>query len=336
MTSKLKHPADTRHLHPLETAGRLAVNRVPIALCTDSVAEVRQHFRSNDYEIVDLVLVTDADGRYQGAAELRRVLEADEEALISTLVNRSWPTVAPETDQEHAAATATEAAVSVLPVIAKSGEPVGVLPAVVLLDVLTREHREDVHRLVGILRERAGARHALEDPPLRRVRHRLPWLLVGLALSASAAAVMASYEHALQANVMIAIFIPSLVYLTDAVGTQTEAIAVRGLSLSRKPLPYILWMEILTGGAIGLALGTIALFAIWAVFGSFTAGLGVGISLFAASTLASALGLVLPWTLSRFQIDPAFGSGPVATILQDVLTIIIYFMVMTKLLDAGS
>jgi hypothetical protein len=48
-------------------------------------------------------------------------------------------------------------------------------------------------------------------------------------------------------------------------------------------------------------------------------GLGVGISLFAAGTLASFIGLLLPWMLSN--IDPAFGSGPVATIIQNVLTI---------------
>jgi len=61
-------------------------------------------------------------------------------------------------------------------------------------------------------------------------------------------------------------------------------------------------------------------------------GVTFGISLFAAGTLASFIGLLLPWMLSRVNIDPAFGSGPVATIIQDVLTILIYFWVMTLLL----
>ena len=52
-------------------------------------------------------------------------------------------------------------------------------------------------------------------------------------------------------------------------------------------------------------------------------------------TLASSLGLLLPWLLSRMGLDPAFGSGPVATIIQDVLTILVYFQVMTFLL-AGA
>jgi magnesium transporter len=124
--------------------------------------------------------------------------------------------------------------------------------------------------------------------------------------------------------------------LTDAVGTQTEAIAVRGLSLRRYPLARILLTEALTGGLIGLVLGLLAFVGIAAVFGNLVMGLGVGLSLFAAGAVASSIGLLLPWMLSRLGLDPAFGSGPVATIIQDVLTIIIYFAVMTWLLPAGA
>jgi magnesium transporter len=42
---------------------------------------------------------------------------------------------------------------------------------------------------------------------------------------------------------------------------------------------------------------------------------------------------MLPWLLARLGTDPAFGSGPVATIIQDVLTIAIYFAVMTMVLN---
>ena len=89
-------------------------------------------------------------------------------------------------------------------------------------------------------------------------------------------------------------------------------------------------MEIVTGAAIGLALGLIAFVAVWAVFGSFAVGLGVAISLFAAGTLASAIGLLLPWALSRLGIDRR--PGPVTTIVQDALPILVYLLVMTKLL----
>jgi hypothetical protein len=48
------------------------------------------------------------------------------------------------------------------------------------MNILRREHVEDLHLLAGITRESDRAREAIEEPPMRRVRHRLPWLVVGL------------------------------------------------------------------------------------------------------------------------------------------------------------
>ena len=327
--------ADGCDRYQRDSAGRLALRRVAIALISEPAGAVLARLRSTTFDAVDPIVVTDQSGHYQGVIELRRLLRASNETPIETLLRPDWPAVAPDMDQEQAVEVAVRAGVAALPVV-RNGEPPGLIPATALLEVLAREHREDVHRLVGILHERAGARHALEDPPLRRVAGRLPWLLVGLALSSVATGVMAGYERTLQANVAIAFFIPALVYLTDAVGTQTEAIAVRGLSVRRHPLGRILLTETLTGALIGLALGLLAFVGVAAMFSNLAMGLGVGVSLFAAATVASSIGLLLPWMLSRLGLDPAFGSGPVATIIQDVLTIIIYFAVMTSLLQAGT
>ncbi|MGH8948127.1 MAG: magnesium transporter, partial [Acidimicrobiia bacterium] len=35
----------------------------------------------------------------------------------------------------------------------------------------------------------------------------------------------------------------------------------------------------------------------------------------------------LPWAFSKSNIDRAFGSGPLATVVQDLLSIAIYFAV---------
>ena len=97
--------------------------------------------------------------------------------------------------------------------------------------------------LAGIGHETDPARDALEAPPLRRARHRLPWLIVGLLGSAVATFVVARFESALAAKPALAFFVPGLVYLADAIGTQSEAVAVRGLSLSRVGLGLLLpWL----------------------------------------------------------------------------------------------
>lgn len=295
---------------------------------------MRERLAADTFAAADLLVVTGADGRYAGAAPLLRLLQADGATPVSELVQSDWPMVTPDVDQERAVHIAAEAKVAALPVVAADGAVVGVLPPVVLLEVMAHEHREDVHRVAGILRERDGPRHALEDHPLRRAARRLPWLLVGLALSAGATAVMHEYESTMQANLAIAFFIPAIVYLTDAIGTQTEAIAVRGLSLRRLPLARILALELATGALIGLVIGGAALPAVWLMYGSMALALGVAATLLIAGTLASSIGLVLPWLLAKTGIDPAFGSGPVATIIQDVLTILVYFTVMAALMEA--
>ena len=41
--------------------------------------------------------------------------------------------------------------------------------------------------------------------------------------------------------------------------------------------------------------------------------------------------MVLPWAMARLGKDPAFGSGPLATVIQDVLSLVIYFAIATAI-----
>ena len=146
-----------------------------------------------------------------------------------------------------------------------------------------------------------------------------------------ATCVMASFETALQSKVAIAFFVPGLVYLADAIGTQTEAITVRWLSLSHAPPAGLLGGEMRTGLLIGLTLGLITLPVVWAVFRDFRLALAVSTALFFAGGVATTIGLLLPWLLQQFGTDPAYGSGPLATIIQDVLSLAIYFAVVSAI-----
>jgi magnesium transporter len=165
----------------------------------------------------------------------------------------------------------------------------------------------------------------LEEPPLRRARHRLPWLIVGLGGSMLATFVVARFESELAAKPALAFFVPGLVYLADAIGTQTEAVAVRGLSLSHVGLGRLIGSELRTGTLIGVVLALLAFPVVWLVFGELRLAAAVTLALAGASVVASVLGLLLPWLLARVGSDPAYGSGPLATIVQDVLSLLIYF-----------
>jgi magnesium transporter len=280
---------------------------------------------------VELVLVVNRHGALQGVVPLAKLFASGADAAVKDMLDPAFPRVTPDTDQERAASAALHHGVDALPVVDGDARALGVMPSQALLQVLRREHVEDLHRLAGIQREAAQARHAIEDPPLRRARHRLPWLLVGLIGSAAATAAMAGMERTLQAHIAIAFFVPALVYLADAIGTQTETVAVRGLSLTRAGLAPLLVGELRTGMLIGTVLGGLALLPIWLVFNDARLAAAVAISIFAAGTVANGIGLLFPWVLHRLGFDPAYGTGPGSTVVQDVCTILVYFSVVKAL-----
>lgn len=321
------------HIEPLaETAGRHLVKRVPTALAAANVESVLAGLRGQVFDVADAVYVVDDAGRLQGLAALPALLNAKPHQSISEIMRRDLPSATSDTDQEHVATMARRHRLSSVPVTDAEGRLLGVVPALSIIDVLRREHVEDLHRLAGIVRENDHARDALQEPSVRRLRHRLPWLLVGLGGSVVATAVVAEFEAALNDRVAIAFFIPAIVYLADAIGTQTETITVRGLSHGLLPFGRMLKGEIGAGLLIGLVLGALAVPAVLIGFGDFRLALAVGIAILIAGTIATTVGLFFPWLLTRFGADPAFGSGPVATIIQDVLSLLTYFLVAQALL----
>ncbi|MDF2749786.1 MAG: magnesium transporter, partial [Gaiellaceae bacterium] len=53
----------------------------------------------------------------------------------------------------------------------------------------------------------------------------------------------------------------------------------------------------------------------------------VSLALFASSSIAVVVAMLLPYLLARLGLDPAYGSGPLATVIQDLLSIAIYLSV---------
>ncbi|MGE0355505.1 MAG: magnesium transporter [Burkholderiales bacterium] len=294
----------------------------------EPAGRVRERLAASPPACLDIVAVVGPGGLLEGVVTIAGLFRAPAEAPVGSVMALEPARVRAEDDQEHAASVALHHAVNALPVVDANGALLGVLPPQALMQVLRREHVEDLHRLAGISREAARARHAIEDPPLRRARHRLPWLLAGLVGSAGATAAMAGFEDLIQAHVAVAFFVPALVYMADAIGTQSEAIAVRGLSLTRSGIAHLVAGELRTGALIGAALGALAFLAIAVAFGDPRLAGAVGLSIFAAGSIASGIGIALPWWLARLGGDPAHGSGPMATVLQDTLSILVYLVVL--------
>jgi magnesium transporter len=151
----------------------------------------------------------------------------------------------------------------------------------------------------------------------------LPWLAVGLIGAMISAALLAGLEGEMSANLAVAYFIPGIVYLADAVGTQTETLTIRGLSVG-VGIGRVARREATTGLLVGVILAAVMFPTISWLWHDVALAAAVSSAVLAASTVATLVAMALPYLLHRLGYDPAFGSGPVATVIQDLLSIVIY------------
>ncbi|MFM9884219.1 MAG: magnesium transporter [Burkholderiales bacterium] len=308
---------------PFETAIEHACMNVPIVAPTASIGDARQSILGRQFERATHIVVCEGP-KFAGILRMEDFFAAPTEASVASLMDRDAPTVAIGVDQEVAAWRAVQHGESALAVVDRSGRFAGLIPPDRLLEVMLIEHDEDVSRYGGFLAGTSIARLASEEPVQRRFLHRMPWLLLGLAAALLAADIVGWFEGTLQKHLIFAFFIPSIVYLADAVGTQTETLVVRGLSVG-VPIRRIVRNELYTGAAVGVALAVIAYPLIWWRWGDVNVAIVVALALLAACSTATIVAMTLPWLLDRLHLDPAFGSGPLATVIQDLLSIIIYF-----------
>jgi magnesium transporter len=89
----------------------------------------------------------------------------------------------------------------------------------------------------------------------------------------------------------------------------------------------VLRSEVASGIAIGLAIALAFLPFVLVVWGDGSIAVTVSVALLASCSLATVVAMLLPWLLQRLGMDPAFGSGPLATVIQDLLSIVVYFTV---------
>ncbi|MGZ9220215.1 MAG: CBS domain-containing protein, partial [Candidatus Binatia bacterium] len=275
------------------TASEHVCTLVPVASPQTTAGELRESMAGVHFESATHIGVCD-DGKLVGVLRVEELFGALGDAKVRDIMDADPPAVAPGVDQEKAAWKALQHGESALAIIDDGGRFVGFIPPDRLLAVLLHEHDEDLARLGGFLHDSSTARAASEEPVVKRFWHRVPWLLVGLLGALLAADIVGAYEQQLQANVMLAFFIPGIVYLADAVGTQTETLVIRGLSVGVS-IGGVVRREVYTGLLVGVTLAAVFFpIGLWR-WGDASMVAAVALAILAACTTASAVALTLPW-----------------------------------------
>lgn len=161
---------------------------------------------------------------------------------------------------------------------------------------------------------------------------RLPWLLVGLLGGLAMTWVVARYEAILTGEIRLAFFLPVIVYLSDAVGAQTEIIVVRGLAKHRPHLVSYLLKESSLGLLLGSVFGALLWLFAYLWYHDAALALTVGLAMFIDVAVATVLGVIVPLVIYKENRDPALGAAPLTTIIQDFISILVYFTVASAIL----
>lgn len=167
----------------------------------------------------------------------------------------------------------------------------------------------------------------------KEVATRLKWLSIGLALSLGIAQIIKGFENTLQENLILASFIPLVVYMSDAVGTQMEAMVIRELNKKAKfkigkffarQASIVILVAVIIGCMAGIVIGI--------VDDSAKLGIVIGLSLVTGILSSLLTGTLMPYAFWRMHDDPAEASGPVATVVQDMMSVLIFFLIAQAIL----
>ncbi|NNE33946.1 MAG: magnesium transporter [Rhodothermales bacterium] len=304
---------------------------VPISWTVDQATEeVRR--QSELVEPIFSVFVVDENEKLVGGFSLKQLLLSRAHIPVSDIVDVEPYSVSTDVDQEEVARMMQRYDLVTLPVVNSEGQIVGRITIDDVVDVMREEAEEDIQRMSGVS---GGEEHT--DSVMRVTRGRFPWLLAGLGGASLAAMVIAYFHDEVQRAAVLASFIPIVMATAGNAGIQSSAIAVQGLAAGsiwatdlRRRFAKELVVSVINGFALAFILGAGVVLMVGSP-GALQLAFTAALTLIIVIVLATTIGAMVPLILHRFGIDPAMATGPFITTLNDIIGIIVFFVLSTLL-----
>ena len=321
--------------YPPNTAGGRIVTAFPRVGIGQKIRDVEQMLvdQAEAFDTIDYLYVVDSAGVLRGVVSIRELYASNKDANIEEVMTTKLVVARPLTPQERLVYLALSNRIKAIPVVDREERFLGIVPYDTILQIFNEEVREDVFKFGGIFHKVGREYTTIKSSALTMIKTRLPWLVIGVVGGTITASIISRFEHVLNTLLALAAFAPVLAYLSDAVGTQSETLTVRSIALDPK-LSLKAYFVREFAVALSLALACGLLLSIFALVGwqNSTLGLIVGVSMFLSIVSAVIISTGFPFLFKRVNLDPAIASGPFATMISDVATVVIYFSVASLLL----
>ncbi|MEM5843696.1 MAG: magnesium transporter [Candidatus Aenigmatarchaeota archaeon] len=315
----------------LKTAESLMIKEVPVVSVDSSLEEVKKILtrEAEKFEVLDYIYVVDKEKVLCGVFSIKELMKAKDKNLkAKDIMKKDLVFAHPRTHQERIVYLALSKGIKAVPVVDEKNHLLGVVPYDTILTIFNQEVREDIFKFGGLFHKVGKEYTTIKSPAKHMIKSRLPWLLVGIFGGIIAASIVTFFESVLSVFLALASFIPVMVYITDSIGTQSETLIVRSIALDPKfsVKSYMireLKVTLALSSVCSLTLALIALIG-WK---NFLLSCIVGVALFVGMFAGVLVSSLLPLFFKKIGKDPAIATGPLATLLSDILTLAIYFLI---------
>ena len=285
-----------------------------------------------DHDNVSTLYVTDAEERLVGAIDLKDLIVARAETPLASIVMTSYPYVYATEPTADCIERLRGYSEDSIPVLDTENRLCGTLTAQELTEITRSEIGDDYAKLGGL-----AAEEELNEPTLRSVGKRLPWLAILFGLGLLVSGVVGIFERVVSGLTLIVSFQSLILGMAGNVGTQSLAVTIRRLSdgnLRARDKFSLVAKEARIGFFSGTVLGALSFLLIGAYLClargidapfAFSISLCTGVALLLSMLLSGIAGTTVPILLERFGIDPAVASGPFITTTSDLVAVVTYY-----------
>lgn len=321
--------------YPEESVGRLMTPDYIAVRADWTLSRALDHIRlhSSGSETINIIYIIDDAWKLIDAVELQKFILASPTSRVQEIMDNEFVSITAIEDREEAVLIMQRYDLFALPVVDSEGVLLGIVTVDDVLDVAQEEATEDFHKTGGVAPLRMSYR---QSSVLSLYQKRIGWLLILVLLNLISASIIAAYQDTLSSAIALAFFIPLLIGSGGNAGAQAATLVIRALATEDITLGQwfrTLTKELLVGLTLGLTMGAAcSLLGVWR--GGMELALIVGASMAAIILVANITGMVLPFLLIRFGMDPAVASNPLITTITDSTGLIIYFTVATSVLSS--
>ena len=318
-----------------ESAGRIMnseILSIPSDLTIKQTITLLQRVQPRREQLGMRLYVTNKVHKLVGYINMDDLVCNKPEIAINQIMHNNELIVDAHEDQEIVANQIRHYDITSAPVVDKDNYFLGAIMAHEVFDIFAEEASEDVYKISGV----PGAEEGYFQTPFwKLVWLRSPWLIALLLLQGVSSSIMANYDTLLRSHTIVAFFLTMLIGTAGNAGNQSGALVIRGLAvgeMTRKNGYLVMIREFRVSLIMAFVLSVIGFGRVYLTHFDIASALAINISLFFIIITSMMLGTFLPLMLDRLNFDPAHSAAPFLATLTDIIGIVIYFTIASKML----